>query len=60
MGKGIGILGKKTKFSKNEGGEEYQSAGNFIHLWNITWKKGNFKKNVNSKAAREKYQVVGN
>ena len=24
-------MGKKIKFFKNEGGEEYQIAGNFIH-----------------------------
>ena len=30
-GKGTEILGKKLKLSKNEGGEEYKIAGNFIH-----------------------------
>ena len=29
-GKGTEIFGKKIKFSKNEGGDEYQIAGNFI------------------------------
>ena len=28
-GKWTGILGKKIKFSENEGGEEYQISGNF-------------------------------
>ena len=30
-GKGTEIFGKKIKNFKNEGGEEYQIAGNFIH-----------------------------
>ena len=33
-------MGKKIKFSKNEGGEEYQIAGNFIHLCSKGGAKG--------------------
>ena len=31
MGKGTEILGRIINFFLNEGGEEYQIAGNFIH-----------------------------
>ena len=32
---GQDILEKKIKILKNGGGEEYQVAGNFIHLWKV-------------------------
>ena len=35
-GKWTEILEKKIKCFKNEGGEEYQIAGNFIHLCKLT------------------------
>ena len=37
-GKGTEILGKKIKFKKDEGGEEYQTITTFIHPCDITRK----------------------